>query len=200
MKKKNLSLVILLSSALPALFLSCSRDNDSDKNSPAYHITESEKLLIPAEVDLPANFPGGNTRVATFYAEGVQKYKAQVKPGSSPVTYEWVFVAPKATLYGANNKNGGTHGAGPFWELSVSDSIFAQAFSPAKTVSPDAGSIPWLQLMPKSGKTATGIFASVSYIQRIATKGGKAPAIPPAGIADTADVFYTAVYRFTKKN
>lgn len=200
MKKKNLSLVFLLSCSMSVLFLSCTRENDTDKNSPAYHIAESEKLVIPGEVDLPANLPGGNTRVATYYAEGVQKYKAQVKAGSSPVTYEWVFVAPKATLYSASNKKAGTHGAGPYWEQSVSDSIFAQAFSPAKTVNPDTGSIPWLQLMPKSGKTATGIFASVSYIQRIATKGGKAPANPPVNIADTADVFYTAVYRFTKKN
>jgi hypothetical protein len=54
--------------------------------------------------------------------------------------------------------------------------------------------------MPKIGKAPTGIFADVSYIQRIATKGGKAPATAPVSASDTIDVHYTAVYRFTKKN
>jgi hypothetical protein len=176
------------------------KDKMIDINSPAYHISESEKLVIPSEIDLPVNLPNGNTRMATFYAEGVQKYKAQVKAGSNPVVYEWIFVAPKADLFDATNKKIGTHGAGPFWSLSATDSIFGQQFNPVKSASPDVSSIPWLQLMPKTGKIQTGIFSNVSYIQRIATKGGKAPATTPVSVSDTADVFYTAVYRFTKKN
>jgi hypothetical protein len=54
--------------------------------------------------------------------------------------------------------------------------------------------------MPKAGKTPTGIFANVAYIQRIATQGGKAPVIPPASLNETVEVKYTAVYRFTSKN
>jgi Protein of unknown function (DUF3455) len=182
-----------------ALLPSCKKDNAVDMNSPAYRISESEKLLIPAAVALPENLPGGNSRVATFYAEGVQKYKAQIKAGSNPVSYEWVFVAPQATLYDATNKPIGTHGAGP--QLSANDSVFAQHFSPAKTApSPDAISIDWLLLMPKAGKTPTGIFANVAYIQRIATEDGKAPAVLPSSDTETAEVKYTAIYRFTKKN
>jgi hypothetical protein len=189
----------LIASVLLLTVTACKKENEN-MDPPARQIAASEKLDIPAEVELPANQPYGNTRVATYYAEGVQKYKAQVKAGSMPVTYEWVFVAPKADLFDASNKKIGTHGAGPFWELSASDSIFAQQFTPAKTVSVDANSIPWLLLMPKTGKTPTGIFANVSYIQRIATKGGKAPAAPPASITDIADIHYTAIYRFSKKN
>lgn len=200
MKKNKLQQLILVPVLASLITAGCDKDKQTDTNTPAFHIAESEKLLIPAEIELPVNAPNGNARVATYYAEGVQKYKAQVKAGSNPVTYEWVFVAPKATLYSANNNKAGTHGAGPFWELSAADSIFAQQFSPAKTASPDASSIPWLQLMPKTGKTATGIFTNVAYIQRIATKGGKAPVTAPLNLSDTADVFYTAVYRFTKKN
>jgi len=55
-------------------------------------------------------------------------------------------------------------------------------------------------LMPKVGTTPTGIFADVDYIQRIATKGGKAPLTPPSDIDETIDVKYKAVYRFTKIN
>jgi len=174
--------------------------NEAGKNA-ASHIEASEKLQIPSQVDLPANLPAGNSRVATYYAVGVQKYKAAIKPGSDPVAYQWVFVAPQADLYDSYNNKIGAHGAGPYWSLSPSDSIFAQHFSPARTVvSPDAESIDWLLLMPKSGTTPSGIFADVDYIQRIATKGGKAPLTPPASLYETVEVKYKAVYRFSKIN
>ncbi len=169
--------------------------------SPAAHIVASENLVIPAVVSVPENLPNGNTRVATYYAVGVQKYKAKIKAGSDPVSYEWVFVAPQADLYDINNTKVGNHGAGPFWTISSQDVIFAQQFSPARTApSSDPESIDWLLLMPKVGTTPTGIFADVDYIQRIATKGGKAPFTPPTNIDDTIDVKYKAVYRFSKIN
>ncbi len=202
-----------------AVFIYCKRDHNSlfnipgennnsfavatgdNKNSPAAHIAASEKLVIPAAIDPPANLPNGNTRAATFYAEGVQKYKARQIAGSDPVTYQWVFVAPQADLYDTTNAKVGTHSAGPTWQLSAMDSICGQQYSPPKTApSPDAGSIDWLLLKPKAGTTPTGIFADVSYIQRIATKGGKAPATPPLSANETIDVKYKAVYRFTKIN
>ena len=167
---------------------------------PSYHIQASEKLEIPAAIDLPANLPNGNTRVATFYAEGVQKYKA-VQTGSEPATYAWAFVAPQADLYDVTNKKVGTHSAGPNWQLSPADSIFAQAYTPPKSApSPEAGTIDWLLLMTKTGTTPTGIFSGVDYIQRIATNGGKAPATPPVSATQTVEVPYTAIYRFTKIN
>ena len=184
-----------------AILTSCKKDKDIDVNSPAYRIRESENLVIPASVGLPVDQPGNFIRIATYYAEGVQKYKAQAKAGSFPVTYEWVFVAPQADLYDVSNKKTGTHGAGPFWQISAADSIFGQQFTPARTSpSPDANSIDWLMLKPKEGKTATGIFSNVTYIQRIATVGGKAPAAPPVSADQTAEVKYTAIYRFTQKN
>ncbi|HAO47279.1 MAG TPA: hypothetical protein DCQ97_10150 [Chitinophagaceae bacterium] len=197
---KSTVTTLLLAVLLTAAVSSCKKNREADVSSPAYHINESESMVIPAAVDIPANLPNGNSRVATFFAEGVQKYKAQVKAGS-PGIYEWVFVAPQAALYDAGNKIVGTHGAGPFWQLSPLDSIFAQHFSPAKTAaSSNANSIDWLLLMPKAGKTATGVFANVAYIQRIATVGGKAPAVLPQSDTETAEVKYTAIYRFTKKN
>lgn len=185
-----------------AMLTACSRDEQADTDSPAYHLTASEALVIPASVDLPLNLPNGNTRVASFYATGVQKYKAQQKAGSPAGTFEWVFVAPQADLYDVTNKKVGTHSAGPTWQLTgTADSIYGQAFVPAKTApSADGSSIDWLLLMPKTGKTPTGIFTGVSYIQRIATSGGKAPSTPPAALTDTLQVPYTAVYRFSKKN
>jgi hypothetical protein len=194
----------LFAFALLLAILSCKKENEH-ANSAANRIAQSEKLVIPAEVDLPGNLPAGNTRVATYYAKGVQKYKAQIKAGSDPESYEWVFVGPKADLYDTTNAKVGIHASGPFWAIShlqtgMIDSIFAQQFSPARTVTVDAGSIPWLLLKPKEGKTPGGIFIEVDYIQRIATTGGKAPNVGPKAITDTADVFYTAIYRFSKGN
>jgi hypothetical protein len=194
---------ILMPALLITAAVACTRDKGTDTNLPAYHISESEKLVIPAAVDLPPNLPGGNTRVATYYAEGIQKYRGQQVTGSNPATFEWVFVAPEANLYDATNKKIGTHTAGPTWQLSgvTTDSIYGQQFSPARFVaSPQPNSIDWLQLMPKTGKAPTGIFASVSYVQRIATSGGKPPARLPVSAGEIIDVKYTAIYRFTKKN
>ena len=183
------------------LLASCSKDEKPDTTSPAYQIAESEKLVIPDAVALPANLPNGNTRVATYYADGVQKYRAQAVAGSSPVTYEWVFVAPQADLYDMSNTKVGTHSAGPDWQLSAADSMFGQAFTPPHAApSGDAGSIDWLLLTNKSCKSPTGFFADVSYVQRIATRGGKAPSTPPVSATDIADVKYTAIYRFSKRN
>lgn len=220
-QQQNLLKLFLLAAVLSSTFIACKREAipvtkeeeiksgssdgksalEANGNSAAANIAASESLEIPAAVAVPENLPNGNTRVATYYAVGVQKYKARVKTGSDPVAYEWVFVAPQADLYDNTNAKVGTHGAGPFWQVSPVDSIFAQHFTPSRiAASPDAESIDWLLLMPKTGTTPTGIFADVDYIQRIATKGGKAPLTPPTSVNETADVKYRAIYRFTKMN
>jgi hypothetical protein len=205
MKNIQFRKFIFITSVSTAIIVGCSRDNDNniDMASPAVRLAESEKLSIPPAIDLPSNDPNGNTRVATFYANGVQIYKAKLIAGSTPAQYEWVFVAPRADLFNVVNAKVGTHSAGPTWQLlgSTTDSIYGQAFTPAKAApSSDSRSIDWLQLMPKTGKAPTGLFTNVSYIQRIATNGGKAPLAAPVGATDSVEVPYTAVYRFTKKN
>ena len=86
-----------------AAFTATTESSGSPASNTAYaHIAASEKLIIPAAVEVPSNLPGGNTRVATFYAVGVQKYKAREKAGSNPLAYEWMFVAPQADLYDTN--------------------------------------------------------------------------------------------------
>lgn len=170
-------------------------------DSPAYHIAESEKLVIPDEVKVPDDLPVGNTRIATYFASGYQVYNAQQVGGSSPAVFEWVFVSPCADLYDVNDKKIGVHFAGPTWQILTGDSrISAQQFTPvARVKNVDSASIDWLLLMPKAGTTPIGIFKDVAYIQRIATTGGRAPSAPPVAPGQIA-VEYSAVYRFTKKN
>ena len=203
MKKNHFYEGLCISILMCIIGASCTRHKQEvvDTDSPAFQITESEKLIIPDAIKLPDNSPGGNTRVLTFFADGVQKYKAQEIPNSNPVAYQWAFVAPQADLYDLTNRKVGNHSQGPAWQLSILDSMYGQAFSPPRAaVSPDPGSIDWLLLMPKTDKPPTGAFAGVEYLQRIDTRGGKAPATPPTSAAQTIDVHYTAIYRFSKKN
>jgi hypothetical protein len=198
-KKINYQTFIIVAAVLLTTAVACTPDG-VPANPAGGAIYESEQLQLPAAVELPAN-PTGYTRVATYYAEGVQKYKAQQKAGTTGLS--WVFVAPQANLFNVNHKKVGTHSAGPTWQLlhSTTDSIYGQQMAPPRSApSPDPNSIDWLLLIPKVGTVPTGVFTDVAYIQRIATKGGKAPATPPASILDTIDVRYTAVYRFSKKN
>jgi hypothetical protein len=191
---RNAAIIVMMSVEIVA----CKKDHDPDPNSAGFKIDASEKLEIPADVKLPDNLPGGNIRVATFYATGVQKYRAEAVPGSSPVMYQWVLVAPRADLFDHSNKKVGTHYAGPTWRLdTMRDSIVAQKFSPEKKAAV-SGSIDWLQLKPNVNFEPKGIFNGVEYVQRIATTGG-VPDGRPANATETKEVEYTAIYRFSKR-
>jgi hypothetical protein len=63
--------------------------------------------------------------------------------------------------------------------------------------SPDSGSIPWL-LLSATGHTGEGVFAKVSAIQRINTKGGKPAASPCDASKDGTETksTYSADYLF----
>ncbi|SDD54690.1 Protein of unknown function [Dyadobacter soli] len=189
----------IFAAAFAANFLmACTDHGEPDPLSPAEHISQALALPIPAQVALPAN-PYGHTRVAAYFAKGIQKYRSQVKANSNPITYEWAFVAPQADLFDNSNAKIGTHFAGPSWSVIASDAlIVAQQFTPPKTANVDAGSVDWLLLMPKTGTTPTGRFEGVDYIQRIATAGGRAPSTPPNEAGETIEVPYTAVYIFSK--
>jgi len=187
---------VLILVIIAMIIFACNKEETV--KTPADHIRESESLVIPLSVAVPAYVPDGNTRVATYYAKGFQRYVSKEKPGVTPAEYEWKFFAPAAELYDITNAKVGTHGAGPFWTISPADSIFGKAYTPAKIATSPDNSIDWLLLT--LAKTPTGIYKDVEYIQRIATTGGKAPTTAPTQAGDTINVSYTAIYRFTKKN
>lgn len=200
MKKNFYSVQWMAVSLLLLLLTSCAKEH-THTMVPADFIRQSEALNIPAAVALPSNAPYGNTRLATFYAVGVQKYKARQKAGSEQGQYEWVLAGPKADLYDESNSIVGMHAAGPYWKLFLGGIIEGAPFDPARSApGTDANSIDWLLLQPKPGTFSSGIFQKTDYIQRIATTGGKAPAAAPLSLTDTVDVPYTAVYRFSRKN
>ena len=64
--------------------------------------------------------------------------------------------------------------------------------------SPDATAIPWL-LLEAVSTSGPGIYSSVTYIQRLNTTGGLAPAGPGSFIGETVQIPYTAEYYFYRE-
>ena len=120
------------------------------------------------------------------YAEGVQIYQWN---GA-----EWVFVAPEAVLFAEGLGIVGIHYGGPTWESISGSTVVGSVLHRC----PVPGTIPWLKLAAASDK-APGIFQGVTFIQRVNTTGGTAPAAPGVFVGQEARVPYTADYYFYRK-
>jgi len=145
-----------------------------------------QPLNYPSAVCDTVQAPAGNKLLARVYAIGVQTYRWN---GSS-----WVFVEPVATLYNdpSHHDKAGIHYAGPTWEANNGAKVVAARLA---SCTADPNAIPWLLLQTTSTE-GTGILSLVTYIQRINTVGGLAPAAPGASIGAVAEVPYTAEYYF----
>jgi hypothetical protein len=150
----------------------------------------------PSAPDVPTGIavPEGNKPFLIGHAVGVQIYRCN---GAS-----WGLVAPRANLYGDNGQPIATHFAGPSWQASDGSKVVGQRIKDPITVDPTA--IPWLLLEAKSATAGPDgdRLAATTYIQRVATTGGLAPAASTCN-ADTAgaesEIPYTADYVFWKK-
>ncbi len=174
--KRVIALVLLLAVvglALPSI--PTARADDGSR---------SPELPLPLCQSVQA--PEGNKVAFHVYATGVQVYKWN---GTS-----WDFVAPVATLSADANYQGevGIHYAGPTWESNSGSKVAAKRLAGC---TPDSTAIPWL-LLEAVSTTGPGIFSSVSYIQRVNTTGGLAPAAPGSSIGAMEQVPYTAEYYF----
>lgn len=114
--------------------------------------------------------PGSDDQlVLQLHATGAQIYTCKEDIGG----YLWTLKAPDAQLFDKNGKPAGKHFAGPSWELNDSSRVTGEVAASAP--SPDKDAIPWL-LLNVTGHEGNGVLSRVSKIQRINTKGGKAPA------------------------
>ena len=149
-------------------------------------------IAVPARADrtpeVPAGLqvPEGNRVEFHAYAVGVQIYQWN---GTA-----WAFVAPEAVLFADAGANGevAIHYAGPTWESNSGSKVVGARVAGA-TVDPTA--IPWLLLQAKTTE-GPGIFARTTYIQRVNTTGGIAPATAGSSVGQLARVPYTAEYYF----
>ena len=123
---------------------------------------------------LPDNIkvPMGNKVSLETVGVGEITYECRDK-ANMPGQTEWVFVGPKAVLNDRSGKPVGTYYGPPAtWESMDGSKLTATqlAVAPAGT-----GNLP-LQLVKANPAMGTGAMTGVTYIQRVALKGGVAPA------------------------
>jgi hypothetical protein len=107
---------------------------------------------------------------------------------------KWTLIGPDAKLYDDAGHELGIHFAGPTWQWSDGSRVTAK---PIANATPDPESIPWL-LLTATSHTGYGAMMDISSIQRLQTKGGKAPAggCGAANNGAKASISYTATYYF----
>ena len=110
---------------------------------------------------------------------------------------QWVFKAPEANLFGDDDRQIGTHFAGPSWKADDGSTVVGEVVAQADA--PDGDAIPWLLLRAKS-HSGTGLFTAVSYIRRADTTGGVAPetGCDAGHLSEQARMRYSATYQFYK--
>src|SRR5690348_581544 len=134
--------------------------------------------------------PEGNKLAFHAYAKGVQIYKWNV------VTQTWDLFGPQAGLFAEEGYHGeiGTHYVGPKWE-SKSGSLVEARRVPGTGCTPDSTAIAWI-LLKQIRTEGSGIFAKVTFIQRVNTVGGLAPSTPGEFDGQIKESPYTAEYYF----
>lgn len=127
-----------------------------------------DNMSLPEAVRVPA---GQKFKMSTT-GVGEITYECREKKDMAG-QHEWVFVAPVATLYGADKKMVGTYYAGPTWEAADGSKVTGKQLAIAPG---GAGNIP-LQLVKTEPAMGMGAMQGLSYIQRLNTQGGVAPSM-----------------------
>lgn len=145
---------------------------------------------------IPSNLvvPSQNVVLFRMVAAGDQIYVCQAR-SDVPSVFEWTLKAPEAELLNDAGEKVGRHYGGPTWEAADGSRVVGEVVERAPAPSP--GTIPWLLLRAKTAE-GTGIFGTVTYIQRLDTFGGAAPTDGCDETAASAElaVPYRAAYAF----
>jgi uncharacterized protein DUF3455 len=163
-----------------------------------------------SDVDLRVDPP--NEAFLLSHGVGTQNYVCL--PSTSIGRVMWTLFTPQATLFGDQQEQLTTHFFSPnpveggivrvTWEHSVDTSfVWARLL---QAVSVTANAIPWLKLKAEGtqvGPTGGDTLAATTFIQRVNTEGGLAPATgcdSPTDIGSKRFVPYKADYVFYKQN
>jgi hypothetical protein len=143
--------------------------------------------VVPSKIQVP----DGNKVFLVGHAVGVQIYSCN--------GVVWSSATPRANLYDDHGKLIITHFAGPTWQATDGSKVVGQ---PEASVTVDPTAIPWVRLSASTTPGPDGDrLVATTFVQRIATTGGLAPAAAAcnATTAGTvAEVPYTADYYFWK--
>lgn len=140
--------------------------------------------------------PHGHKLFLAGHAIGVQIYSCD----ATSTGFAWTLVAPRANLYDRRGKLIMKHFGGPTWQAKDGSMVVGRRVD---GVTVNAKAIPWLLLSAAS--TSAGPkgdrLVDTSFIQRVATTGGLAPAATKCKATTTGavvEVPYTADYYFWK--
>ena len=151
-----------------------------------------DQAMLPASVQVPA---GHKVAMETVGA-GQITYECRAKANAMG-EHEWVFVGPDARLMDRGGKTiGKYYGPPATWENMDGSRVTATQVAVAPAA---AGSIP-LQLVKANPAMGGGAMTGVTYIQRVATQGGVAPAMAcgAGNVGAKQAVQYQADYIFYK--
>ena len=155
-------------------------------------------LAGPAAPAVPTDIavPEGHKPYLVAHADGVQIYDCLSVSGG----YAWRLAAPRATLTDDQGKTVASHYGGPTWEARDGSKVVGKRDG---FVNVDPTAIDWLRLVADS--TSAGAdgdrLLGTTYIQRIDTVGGLAPAAADCDadtMSERREIPYTADYVFFK--
>ena len=147
---------------------------------------------LPDAVKVPA----GNKVAMQTVGVGEITYECRDKANAPGMT-EWVFVGPNAVLNDRSGKQVGKYYGPPAtWEALDGSKVTATQLAVAPA---GAGNLPY-QLVKANPAMGSGAMTGVTHIQRVALKGGVAPAseCSPARKGMKEIVKYQADYIFWK--
>jgi len=173
--------------SLPAAALLAACSGMPMASAPAF-----SQASLPAAVQVPA---GHRVALETVGAGDIT-YECRAKAGAAG-EHEWVFVGPDARLMDRRGRMVGKYYGPPAtWESQDGSKVTATQVAVAPAA---AGAIP-LQLVKANPAMGQGAMSGTTYIQRVATRGGVAPATACSGANAGAKqvVQYQADYIFYK--
>lgn len=151
-----------------------------------------DQSMLPEAVKVPA----GN--VVAMETIGVGEITYECKPkATTPGAFEWVFVGPQADLNSrAGTKLGSYFGPPATWAANDGSKITGTQVAVAPA---GAANIP-SQLVKANPAVGMGAMSGITYVQRVATQGGIAPATTcdAAALGKKQTVKYQADYVFYK--
>ena len=150
------------------------------------------QAALPATVQVPA----GHKVAFETVGVGEITYQCSAKKDMAG-QFDWVFVSPEARLLDRSGKQiGKYYGPPATWESMDGSKLTAVQLAVAPNM---AGRIP-LQLVKGNPAIGSGAMQGVTYIQRVHTQGGVAPATPcaAANLSTKQSVKYQADYIFYK--
>src|ERR1700691_3592383 len=128
--------------------------------------------IAPPQVPENLKVPATEAVLLKALGKGRQIYVCSAQPGE-PDQFVWALDRPEADLLDEKGGVIGKHYKGPAWEAADGSQVTGQVQQRANA--PNANAVPWLLLKATSNR-GSGTFAHVSYIQRVDTEGGFAPA------------------------